>query len=387
MIMSQLKKLVFLFICAGVHVVAMQISVRELVASSPSNLSNAISLGLNTISKDIPIPEDLKFTVMEGGLSSSKLYHFTLNDKKYVLRILDPKRLHDTQITYKRRTNEVYAHMVASSINLAPKLVYSDPDALIIIMKFLDGHTLSTDDLNDKNTLQNLGIALKKLHSHSCNLPYPRSQLDRVRKHYTRSRLKKIAVPSCFEDLYNEFLEESKSHVGLSFCHGDLNPKNILVCDSQIYFIDWPGSALDNPYADLGYLCLLSGMTKSQEKVFLEAYHQKEVTEKDLRDLKTFKTRTCFLTATVWFDFSETIEDQLIPIDQRVELLDKRLNSPNLKRGLEYISLKETVSPLTDPAKDVQLFALGFLKEYILLRDELYAQKKTSSEELVFNKF
>lgn len=344
-----------------------KITFVSLIQDSPSNLQSVLKDGMSSLHDSSNKIDELYFKPLGGGFSSSKLFLFSVADNEYVLRVLDPKSLNDPNPTRSKRLREVLAHKTASVLGIAPEVVYADPDGLILIMRYIYSHTLTKLDLDNKKFLLNLGASLRCLHQTKIVLPESRTQLDRVKKHYTRAQNKGIAFPSNFESLYEEYFKEGGSLFGEDvLCHGDLNPANILVQNKKVFFIDWAGATYDNRFTDLGYLSLLSGMNSQQLLVFLKGYFGREPTTEELENVELAQARTCFLTAVVWFDFSESEEEICKPMLGRVNRLDQMLASPKLKTGFEYVLEGSVVDPSSAPATEIQKFALGFLKEYLI---------------------
>lgn len=339
---------------------------RNLLQNSPLSLQKAIESGIDFLLSEKQNPKNLHFTTLLGGFSSSQLYLFSIGQERYVLRIIDPRNFDNPELTFYKRMNEVIAHQEASYLGIAPEMVYSDADALIIIMKYIEGHTVSKKDFFNKKILSSLGKAIKKIHDISPELSKSSVQLDRAAKHYNKAKSKGIAFPSGFQELYDQFESEMKRlQDNKVFCHGDLHPGNILVKGEELYFIDWQKATYDNSYGDLGYFALLSGMNEEQAKIFLKSYLGREPSTSELRELELAQARTCFLTSIVWFGFLEE-EDVKVPLQLRVNQLDELLAHPSLKTGKEYIFSGDTVNPLIASKKDVLQFALAFLKEYLI---------------------
>lgn len=357
---------------------AQEIPFIDLVAESHPNLQGIIEEGIGSICTSNR--NALCFYPMSGGFTSSKLFLFSADQKPYVLRVLDPKRLSNPALTFDKRMREVLTHRAAAPLGIAPEIVYSDPNGLILIMRYIDSHTLNSTDLDDEKFLLHLGSSLSRLHQTEIQLPEKRTQLDRVRKHYERAKGKGIAFPSNLESLYEEYFVEGKKLLGREvLCHGDLNPANILVQNGTPLFIDWAGATYDSLFTDLGYLTLLSAMNSEQTVLFLKGYFGRAPTSDELKRVQIAQARTCFITAIVWLDFSETPEDQKRPMQERVERLDDLLASSTLKTGFEYICDGSIVNPATASAQENQNVALGFLKEYLLRMEKLRSEERKCS--------
>lgn len=361
-----------------VQVQESSVSYTQLVAESHPNLQKVIKEGVSFLCGDTARREMLRFSPLDGGFSSSNLFVFSVDGQRYVLRVLDPNILDNPAPTLNKRMREVLAHRAASEQGLAPELIYTDANALILIMRYIDGHTLSREDFKEDSFLLELGSSLRRFHQSSVQLPEKRTQLDRAKKHYESAKQKGIAFPSNFNSLYELFMKEGELAGEEMLCHGDLHAGNILVRDGKPYFIDFAGATYDHPFTDIGYLTLLSGMSSEQAATFLKGYLGRSVTADEEKMLELAQTRICFLTSVVWFDYSETEDELKKPLQERVDRLDVLLAFSPLKTGHEYILEGRTVNPSVAPAREIQQFALGFLKEHIQRRQRLLDRKQAN---------
>ena len=328
-----------------------------------STFSNSLKKALEKIGgPNYPI-ETIQFVELSNGMTSMKPYVFSIYNKKYVFRPLNMKN------DYKTRHNEIVAHQFAASIDVAPEIVYVDDDNTFMIMPFIEGHMLSRDDLKNKKVLASLGSMLSALHAYSGEFDQKRSQVERVRKHYERAIKKWVALPSCYKNLYEMFMkqEETAENIDQVLCHGDLNPANILVSkeSGKMYFIDLTSGTWDDRYTDLGYFSFVNGLDDKQSKIFLAAYFGKEITNEQWNNYKEAQKKVSFLTAIVWFDFSESELEKNIPMAERIKKLDALLESPDLRMGQDYLAKNEIVSLVSGNTEAIKLYALGFLKTYL----------------------
>lgn len=306
--------------------------------------------------------ESIYFTELKGGMSSRKLYTFSLNGKRYVLRTLNPKK------EILERQSEIDAHAFAAALGIAPEIFYVGKEVTFFIMDYIDGRPLSSSDFKKEDILKSLGIMVSKLHACEGSFASYKPQAKRTQKHYESALKKEVALPSQYKVLYEDYIKQSTELQKGSqvLCHGDLNSANILLDKAgRLYLIDWPRITWDSPYTDLGFFSFLSGLNNDQSRLLLCSYLGKEPTQNQWEPLKLGQKRTSFLTASVWFDFSESEEEKSIPIEERVKKLDALLESSTLKMGQEYIQTGEIIPPLSGQTEAIKLYALGFLKTYI----------------------
>jgi aminoglycoside phosphotransferase len=347
----------------------------QLMEGYPIHTSNAIAEGVQTIYKgSIEEMEKIDFHPLSGGLGSSGLFSFTLAGKKYVLRVLEGNAQKDSSLTKDKRMREILTHQTACKMGVAPEIAYVDPEGLIVMMEFIDGHLLNREDLKDENLLSLLGASIARLHGSMTSLPLKYTQKMRIKKHYERSKKNGIAFPSCFEDNYNLLLQEKGFLDNQVLCHGDLHPGNIIIKNGRPVFIDFAEGSCDRSFLDLGFLTFAIGMNREQSSIFLKGYLGRDPSLSEYKMLELGEARACFLVAVIWFGFSETLDDLSRPVSERIDLLDKLLDSSTLKLGHEYILNQERVNPHLATSTEIQKFALGFFKEYLIRMKNLSTQ-------------
>ena len=280
---------------------------------------------LQEVSAFLDWNEDTQFQSLEGGSTRAKVYSFEIEGKKYVLRLLALTPSHSKEM----RQNEIQALKIGHKLGIAPYCVFSDQNAVLVVMLFIEGHALRHPD--DHQLLQ-LGKMLRGLHNYADSYPTRYSLKDRIELHYQKGIESGIAYPTGFDQEIQKVLSKPDLRP-LVPSHGDLNPSNILVDDSSgsISIIDWTTATWEDPFADLSYFCLLSNLSPSQEKIFLEAYFGSTPSEKEYEILKEEKAKVCLLTAALWLRYSETFEKGALPLESRTSALDAEPYSSNLK--------------------------------------------------------
>ena len=316
-------------------------------------------VALQEVSTFLSLNEDTQFQSLEGGLTRAKVYSFEIEREKFVLRFLALIPSH----TKEMRQNEIQALKIGNKLGIAPRCIFSDQNAVLMVIPFIEGHALHHPE--DRQLLQ-LGKMLRALHNYSDSYPTRYSLKDRVELHYQKGVKSGTAYPTGFDQEIQAVLSKPCFRP-LVPSHGDLNPSNILVDDScdGISIIDWTTATWQDPFADLSYFCLLSNLAPNQEKVFLEAYFGRTPSEKEFAILKEEKAKVCLLTATLWLRFSETLEERTLPLESRISALDAELYSSTLKSAQDYLREGIVVDLNTAPKSAIKSYALSFYKAYL----------------------
>ncbi len=229
-----------------------------------------------------------------------------------------------------------------------------------MVMEFVEGRTLTRDDLNNAQIIKKIMGALKKFHQ------YPdqgqlvrRTKVGAIQDLYDRYKNKKgVIFPSCFDQLHgklqNDFADLKRPH-GPS--HGDFNPRNILVGEEgDVYIIDWAQASVDHPFLDIAWLSTFLAADNEQVKNLLKEYLGREPIELELKETLFFKDVTAFLVATLWIGRQE---------ERDRSKLDSILEG-SLKKGSAYIMEGISVDDvLKKEGIGLTLYSLGWLKEFI----------------------
>lgn len=312
---------------------------------------------LEELKQALHLDAETRFLPLEGGLSRAQLYSFEIGGKRYVLRFLalgpsQPKEM---------RQNEIEALKIGGRLGIAPECVFSDQNAVLVIMPFIEGRTLR--DPSDRELIE-MGNTIRSLHHFSGDYPTRYTFKRRLERHYLKGLKEGIAYPTGFDREIQAVLNESCSRV-LVPSHGDVNPSNILVGKSGIALVDWTNATWDDPFADLSCFCLLAYLSPVQERIFLEAYFGRVPTEEECKVLQQEKVKVYLLTASIWIRFSETPEERALPMEQRVATLDRELDSPMLKKADDYLREGAVADLRSASTAEIRSYALSFYKAYL----------------------
>ncbi len=315
----------------------------------------------NSIAKLMKVePKQIELKRQTKGMTSSQNYSFELDGKKYVVKIFGKK------CNPKYKLKEIEAAKTFSDLGLGSKLVAVGNKNSFYIREYIPGETLEYKDLKDDKVLETLAKAVRKIHG-TKNDAQARGLLERAQKHCKKIAKKKIATPNGFKSSYEKFKEMLKSlTVSNGFCHNDLNPHNIILTpEGKIYVIDFGNSGYSNIYEELGYVTLLNGITGEKLERFLTVYYGRNPTSEEISQVKLAQKLVCFVSAAVYFDFSETKKDKKIDINLRQERLDKLLKSNDLRSVMDYIKNEEIVSIKSRKKNLIKRCAVAFYKSFL----------------------
>lgn len=132
--------------------------------------------------------------------------------------------------------------------------------------------------------LENLGKALKQLHSIDANFQLTRYKEDRVyfdsRTQDAREALSEYDGVEPLLALMDETNAIRQTMQTSHFCHNDLWWENIFrLPDERVQFLDFETSGLGDPMFDLAYLILTLQFTPEQEKQVIAAYGEEWTAE------------------------------------------------------------------------------------------------------------
>ncbi|NOR54723.1 MAG: phosphotransferase [Sulfurovum sp.] len=215
--------------------------------------------------------EDITLLPKQGF--SNENYHFTVNNKKYLLRKF---KLQD-----RNRTLEYEVQTLAYEHGFAAKPLHLDLSQGFMVCDYLEG--------KHKEVLSRENLSLFSEHLQTL--------------HHINLDTEVLNLKSLFKILSTELKEAFKTIDSFSnelvLCHNDLNPKNCIFLEKTLKFIDWEFSALNDCYFDLATVCVEFDLNNEDEKYFLSTYFKMHDWEKE--KLEAYKVIYKALCAE-WFE-------------------------------------------------------------------------------------
>ncbi|MEO0996188.1 MAG: phosphotransferase [Pseudomonadota bacterium] len=163
---------------------------------------------------------------------------------------------------------EVAVHRRAAAAGLAPPLLHVEPDAGLLVTRYIDGGTLSRADFDDPGVCAAAGRLLRRVHA----LPPTGTRLHPVAA-ARRYRGRLSQVHSARGDIETARIVELYADVAdepVCLCHGDPVPANIAGPPWQL--IDWEWAIDIAPQFDLAALSVEAALDEQRTNALLAAY-------------------------------------------------------------------------------------------------------------------
>ncbi len=232
-----------------------------------------------------------------GGITNT---NFLVRDgeQKYVVRVGEDLSLHGIL-----RTHEVAASRAAHGVGLAPEIVHSEPG--VLVMRFIEGATLTAEDVANKQMLDRLAVLLHvchdrmKDHLHGATPMFRVFQVCRNYLHSAGVENIRIADHVARLDVMNVELEDAVGEIESAFCHNDLLSSNFIDDGDRIWLIDWEYAGWNSPLFDLANLSTNCELSLELENHLLNTYYGHESDQQTIHRFRAFKCAS-LLRETLW---------------------------------------------------------------------------------------
>ncbi len=198
-------------------------------------------------------------TDLDGGLTN-RAWLVAKDGRKAVLKIDDDRR----GFPYNSRSAEAAIQSMAAEYGLANAVIHASER--VLLTEYVDGVVWSRDCLKDDANIEQLAIALRRLHS----LPLTGRIFDALgaARDYAR-RIPDPDMQKVSESL--RVVEQGPRPPNLCLCHNDLVVGNIINVPAT-RFLDWEYACDNDPFFDLATVAAHHDLNKEQRRVFLDAY-------------------------------------------------------------------------------------------------------------------
>jgi thiamine kinase-like enzyme len=255
---------------------------------------------------------------LEGGITNHN-FVARLGGVDYVIRL--PGK--ETQLLGVDREAERAAGEAAARVGVAPEVaaLLANPPALVT--RFVDGKTMSAEELREPEMLAAVATALRTLHGSGAEIAASFSGYRVGESFAARTRERGGEVPAAYETarataLRIEQAIEAPERVGAAIpggidrrpvlCHDDLLAANFIHSEHGLRVVDWEYAGMGDRYFDLGNFAVNNELSEAQEEAFLAAYLEREPAPRELAALRLMRFMSDFREA-MWGVIQGSLSD------------------------------------------------------------------------------
>ncbi len=246
-------------------------------------------------------------TPLAGGLTNANHKVVTPSGAYVVRRWSD-----DTGLLAIDRDNEYENSVRAAEVGVGARVVAYLPEHNTMVMEWIEGRTLSAEDLRERTSMADVAAACRRLHG-------ARRFRDDFDMFEIQPRYLEIVQERGFRlpDRYREF-EPQVAAIRDAFalrdegtvpCNNDLLAENFMVTPAGIRLIDYEYSGNNDPCFELGNLWSESNLSPAQLEALVAAYYGRPLRHRVAR------ARLWGLMSKYGWTLWASIQDGVSPID------------------------------------------------------------------------
>jgi thiamine kinase-like enzyme len=237
-----------------------------------------------------------------GGITNSN-FLVEHGGRRHFVRIGDDIPWHGVM-----RFHELAASRAAHAAGISPEVLHHEAGAMVL--QFIEGRTLSPEDICEPKTLERIVPLIKRCHDEIAQHlrgPAMVFWVFHVLRDYAHT-LREVAssrvstLPRLLEIAAQ--LELAVGPVTLVFGHNDLLAANFIDDGERLWLIDWDYAGFNSPLFDLGGLASNSELSTDNENWLLEHYFEAALTDELRRRYAAMKCAS-LLREAMWSMVSE----------------------------------------------------------------------------------
>ncbi len=206
---------------------------------------------------------------LAGGYSEATNVLLHVAGTAYVLRVMS-----ESDAPLKRNT-EAYATKQAGLIATGPQVHWISPDGVAILMDYIVGGTITLQQAKTPEMMFKVADLMRKVHALPKNFFYAPSfeaQMEEFYDAYGRQDGHHDIWDGAISIIKEGALQLQRLNAPNVNTHGDLNPRNVLVSSTALYFIDWGDGMYTDPFQDLSFFSIMMDYDAQEEARFLQCY-------------------------------------------------------------------------------------------------------------------
>jgi len=271
----------------------------------------------------------IRWEPLGGGITN---HNFTVyvNDEKYVMRI--PGAGTDIFID---RDNELECSIEAGKTGVTPRVLHHLKPENISVVQFIQGKTLTTDEITGSNTLiKRIVYAIRVIHE-KATFTKRFDPFQTIRDYMGYVGEYDAPLPDDFDRMISIAGEietaMKRNRPDDVACHNDYLSENFLDDGNQIWIIDWEYGGRGDPYFDLGDFAVEHPFSAEQEELIIREYCG------ELKEDRLYRMLLYKIISDLWWSVWAMIQSRISTLDfdfyaygnGRFDRLRKNAGSPD----------------------------------------------------------
>lgn len=210
----------------------------------------------------------LRVTPLPGGITNQN-YRVEAAGEPFVVRLGGPS----THLLGIDRVRECEAATVAARIGVGPEVVLALPEEGVLVTRFVDGRTLTEEDVRRPDVGDRVVAALRRVHGGPA-IPGAFSPFRAAEAYRDVAVAHGVQGPPGLGDwlALARRIEAAIPPAAAVPCHNDLLPANFIDTGARVWILDWEYAAMGDPAFDLGNLAANAALGPEEERRLLERY-------------------------------------------------------------------------------------------------------------------
>ncbi len=242
---------------------------------------------------------DLACTTLKGGLSH-RVLRVETGGRTYVVRVLDPA-VSAAGLGVPAEV-EIENTVRAARTGVGPAVLHVAGHAMVL--EYIEGATLSRDDVRRAETIPRLAAACRRLHSGTARFAGDFSVFRKAEELFARCREHDLRVPDGYGDHLPVLgdIERAMERAPLPPvpCHNDLLPENFIDDGRDIRIVDYQLSGMNDPAFELGDIAAEGDYEPVRVQALASAYFGAEMSDALLARVRLYLL-VSNVTWTLWF--------------------------------------------------------------------------------------